>query len=128
MFATGIRCGSRATHKASDRRHVDDSAAFSLLEHLLDLIFQAEPHTFYVDIDDAIKIFFRLFRDWHPQTLNTRVVESNVHAAEFVDGFLYQRLNVAGLCDVGFYEEGFASCGANKSDCFLSLRFAAAGY
>ena len=60
MFARTIgRCPSR-THQPSNRRHVYDSSATALLEHLPNFVLQAKPDALEIDVDGPIQVFFGL--------------------------------------------------------------------
>src|SRR5947207_9943345 len=127
MFTGNINSSTSSTHQTRDGRHIHDGAGGSLLQHLLNFEFQAQPRSLQIDIDDLVPIFFSLFNDGFPIAFDACVVESDVETSEFFDGFLDQRLNIGGFCSVRFDEETIAASSANEVDSFVAFGFAASG-
>ena len=126
VFAGDIDACPRKTLNAGDGRHVDDGAAFALLDHLLNFVFEAEPESFQIDVVDVVPVFFGLIDERNPDAFDAGVVEGDVEAAEFLDGFLNHCLDIGRFRNVGFQEESIASCGADETESFVAFGFAAA--
>src|SRR5271165_5486812 len=124
MFARTIRACPSRTNQAHDRGHVYNGAATALLEHLPNLVLQAEPDAFEIDLDGPIPVFFGLSGDGYPNTLDPGVIEGDVQAAKSLHRRLNQRLNFGGLRHVGFYKQAFATGGAHHLHGFLAIPFA----
>jgi len=114
VLGRAVRRRSRRANPSGDRRHVDDSSARTLLQHLLQLVLQAEPDALEIDGDGAIPVVFGLLCDWNPVAFNSCVVKGDVEAAVLVDGLLQESLDGSGLRDVGLDEDAFATCGADE--------------
>ena len=63
VLARAIGSCPRQTHKPRHGRHVYDRSATALLEHLPDLVLEAKPNAFEINVDGAIPVFLGLFAD-----------------------------------------------------------------
>ncbi len=86
-----------STDQAGNRRHVYNSSAAALLEHLPNFVLQAEPDTFEIDLDGPIPVFFGLSDDGRPDTLDSGVIEGDIQAAKSLHRLLDERLNFGGF-------------------------------
>jgi hypothetical protein len=116
---------TRGAHETCHGRHVDDSAASLLFEHLLNFVFEAEPDSLQIGVHDTVKVFLGLIDNGHPFAFNAGIVKGDVEAAKFIDSFVDQRLHIGGFRNVGFYEAGVAARGADEFGGFRSFKFAA---
>ena len=100
VFAGDVNAGAGKAHDSGDRRHIDDGTACALLRHLLNFIFEAEEEAFEIDVMDVVPVFLGLVSEGNPCSFDACIVERDVQAAVFLNGFLDDGLNIGTFRDV----------------------------
>src|SRR5208282_6114642 len=114
MFTRTVHCCSRRTDQTGNRRHVYNRSAAALLEHLQNLVLQAEPDALEIDVDGPIKVFFGLIDDWYPNALDPSIIEGDVQAAKFLHRLPNERINFSGFRDIGLHKQAIAAGGPDQ--------------
>lgn len=94
---------------------IDDRPSRPLLEHLDDLVLQAQPDTFEIDGDSTIKISLAELYDRNAPGPDTGIVVGIIQLSIDLDCLANERLDLARLGDIGFDECRLPACLANQA-------------
>src|SRR5215831_5146873 len=123
MFARDIGRGAWGPDQPPNRCGVNNGAA-PLLEHLRELVLQAQPDTLEVDAEDVVPDRFRVVVDRKAKgfycAYDTRVVVGAVQATVGLDSLLDQRLHLGCLGDIRFDKESLPTGIPNHLRCFFA--------